>query len=75
MPDTFHWLDVQRSGEELCDAHPDTDPYVIGFPKLRAMVEALPGFEPQPGHPCNERILEEIQRVWHDEREDLIEDE
>lgn len=75
MPDTFHWLDVQRIGEELCDAHPDTDPYVIGFPKLRAMVEALPGFEPQPGHPCNERILEEIQRVWHDEREDLIEDE
>lgn len=72
MADTFHWLDVQRIAEELCDAHPETDPYAIGFPKLRALVEGLPGFEARAERPCNERILEEIQRLWHEEREDML---
>jgi len=31
-------------------------------------VQALPGFAEQPGHPCNERILEAIQQAWIDER-------
>jgi FeS assembly protein IscX len=33
------------------------------------MVQALPGFAEQSGHPCNEKILEAIQQAWIDERE------
>ena len=70
MPDAFHWLDVQRIGEELADAHPDLSPLDIGFPQLRALVADLDGFEEQPGHPSNERILEAIQQHWIDELEE-----
>jgi FeS assembly protein IscX len=65
---TFHWLDVSRIAEELCDRHPELDPVAISFPRLREMVVALPGFEERPGHPSNERILEAIQQGWLDER-------
>jgi FeS assembly protein IscX len=70
MPqDTFHWLDVERIAEELADHHPEIDPLSISFPRLRDLVKSLPGFQPQPDHPCNERILEAIQQAWIDERE------
>jgi len=69
--DTFHWLDVQRIAEELYDNHPDIAAYSVTFPELRKMVEALEGFEEQKGHPVNERILEEIQRLWHAEADQL----
>jgi len=75
MSETFHWLDVQRIAEELADAHPGTEPYAVNFVELRQMVEGLRGFAAQPGHPVNERILEEIQRLWHEEVEELREDE
>jgi len=68
MSDTFHWLDVDRIGEELFDTHPDADPLTITFPELRTLVEGLDGFEEQPGHPVNERILEAIQMAWLEER-------
>lgn len=68
MSDPFHWLDVERIGEELGVAHPDADPLSITFPKLKVMVQQLEGFQEQPGHPCNERILEAIQQAWIDER-------
>jgi FeS assembly protein IscX len=64
----MHWLDVQRIAEALCDVHPDVDPATISFPRLKALVTALPGFAEQPGHPANERILEAIQQAWIDER-------
>jgi len=71
MPDdTFHWLDVERIGEELADVHPEVDPLKVTFPALRSMVKALPGFAEQAGHPCNERILEAIQQQWIDEVSD-----
>ena len=41
----------------------------VTFPALRALVEELDGFCEEPGHPCNERILEAIQQVWINERE------
>ncbi len=65
----FHWLDVQRIAEELADRHGDVDPLTVTFPKLKAMVTALPGFREAPGHPCNERILEAVQQAWIDERD------
>lgn len=66
---SFHWLDVERIGEELAAHHPDVDPLKISFPKLRTLVTELPGFREEPGHPCNERILEAIQQAWIDERD------
>ena len=75
MSETFHWLDVQRIAEELADAYPGFRPYEVNFLDLRNLVESLQGFEPQAGHPVNERILEEIQRLWHEEAEDLRSDE
>jgi FeS assembly protein IscX len=70
MPqETFHWLDVQRIGEELAEHYPDIDPLTVSFPKLRDLVKGLPGFQPQADHPCNERILESVQQAWIDERD------
>ena len=65
----MHCLDVQIIAETLADTHTDIDPTTISFPRLKALVIALPGFAEQPGHPCNERILEAIQQAWIDERE------
>jgi FeS assembly protein IscX len=64
----LHWLDVERIGEELEAAHPEVDPLTISFPRLKQLVMALPDFAEEPGHPCNERILEAIQQAWIDER-------
>ncbi|MBS0191120.1 MAG: Fe-S cluster assembly protein IscX [Phycisphaerales bacterium] len=75
LSDTFGWLEVRRIGEELADRHPGIDPVRTGFPELRRLVMALPGFREEAGHPSNERILEEIQRHWIEERSDLMEDE
>ena len=66
----MHWLDVQEIAEALTDLHPEVDPAAVAFPRLKALVAALPGFDEKPGHPCNERILEAIQQAWIDERED-----
>ena len=67
--ESLHWLDVGRLAEALVDAHPELDPVSISFPRLKSLVSALPGFREQPGHPCNERILEAIQQAWIDERD------
>lgn len=69
MSDSYHWLDVDRIAEELCDAHPTTDPQSVSFPDLRRLVTALEGFVERRGHPVNERILEAIQAAWISERE------
>jgi FeS assembly protein IscX len=66
---SFHWLDVQRISEELAEQHPEVDPLAIAFPRLKTMVQTLDGFKEQPGHPCNEKILEAIQQAWIEERD------
>lgn len=71
----MHWLDVDLIAEALFAAHPATDPLTIRFTELRRMVEALPDFEPRPGHPVNEKILETIQMRWHEERSDAPRDD
>jgi FeS assembly protein IscX len=72
---TFHWLDVDLIGEKLAEAHPGKDPLGVRFVDLRKLVEALPGFAEQPGHPVNERILETIQQRWHEEFTDAPREE
>lgn len=69
--DTFHWLDVDRIAEALAARHPDADPFALNFTQLRSMVQGLPGFSPDPSHPVNEKILETIQMLWHEERDGL----
>jgi FeS assembly protein IscX len=71
----LHWLEVDRIAEALVDAHPKTDPLSLRFTELRRLVEALPGFAPQPGHPVNEKILETIQMRWHEEFTDAPRDD
>jgi FeS assembly protein IscX len=61
----MHWLDTDDIAEALHQAHPGLDPLRVRFTQLRAFVEALDGFEPQPEHPVNERILETIQAEWY----------
>ncbi len=75
MSKTFGWLDVQRIAEELADRHPTRDPFAVRFTELRALVEQLAGFEPDPKHPVNEKILETIQAHWAEELEDLPADD
>ena len=72
---TFGWLEVELIGEMLAERYTDRDPMRTGFVELKKMVQALEGFQEEPGHPVNERILEEIQRHWIEEREGLREDE
>jgi FeS assembly protein IscX len=72
---SFGWLDVQRIGEELADRHSGMDPFQVRFVELRKLVEALPGFREEPGHPVNERILETIQQHWNDERQGIEREE
>lgn len=68
MSRTFGWLDVTRIGEELADRHPGVDPFSVRFVELKKMVMALPGFQEEPGHAVNEKILESIQAAWSGER-------
>ena len=76
MPrETMHWLDVERIAEALFDAHPGRDPLGVKFTELRRMVEALPGFRAEAGHPVNEKILETIQMRWHEEFTDAPRDD
>ncbi|MBC7834790.1 MAG: Fe-S cluster assembly protein IscX [Phycisphaerales bacterium] len=67
---TFGWLDVQRISEELAAAYPGMQPYTVRFIELRKLVESLPGFEEEAGHPVNEKILETIQSHWAGEVEE-----
>ncbi|MBL8762208.1 MAG: Fe-S cluster assembly protein IscX [Phycisphaerae bacterium] len=75
MAREFGWLDVDDIAVALVERHAGADPLRVRFTELRKMVEALPGFAPDPDHPVNERILEEIQRLWIEELEDADRDE
>ncbi len=73
--DTFGWLETDLIGELLAEAHPERDPVRVGFVELKQLVQGLPGFQEEPGHPVNEKILEHIQAAWIEEREDRREEE
>lgn len=75
MPRTFGWLEVGEIAELLARTYPARDPFTVRFTELRGMVEKLPGFQEEPGHPVNEKILETIQVRWQEEKEDLSTDD
>jgi len=68
--DSIHWLDVEEIGLRLFENFPAIDPLKVRFTELRRMIEGLEGFVPQAGHPVNEKILETVQRIWNEEREE-----
>lgn len=63
--DTFGWLDTDEIAERLAKTVSGRDPHRVRFTELRALVESLPGFVPDPDHPVNEKILETIQAEWY----------
>ncbi len=67
MNDTLGWTDIEDIALELSERHADLDPLTIRFTELRALVEALPNFQPDPDHTVNEQILEAIQAAWIEE--------
>ncbi len=75
MAREFGWLDIDTIAVQLAERNAGSDPLRVRFTELRRMVESLPGFVPDPDHPVNERILEEIQRLWIEELEDADRDE
>jgi len=67
---SFGWTDIEQVAMGLYEAHPDLDPYQVPFPRLRALVSQLDGFESDPQHNVNEQILEAVQVAWEQEIED-----
>ncbi|MEE9404143.1 MAG: Fe-S cluster assembly protein IscX [Algisphaera sp.] len=67
---TFGWTDIEDIVLDLDDAHPHVDPASVRFTELRALIEALPNFAPEPGQNVNEQILEAVQAGWIEERAD-----
>lgn len=66
----FSWTDIDEIAYQLTEQHGGVDPMAVKFTDLRALVEGLEGFEPEPGQSVNEQILEAIQQAWIEERED-----
>jgi len=75
MAYTFGWLEVDEIAELLAERHPDLDPLRVNFVELKKLIQALPGFAEEPGHPCNEKILETVQARWLEEKQDLARDD
>lgn len=61
------WKDSEEIAWALIDRHPDQDPLRLSFPKLHAMITALPDFGDDPSK-SNEAILEAIQMAWYEEK-------
>jgi FeS assembly protein IscX len=75
MAHTFGWLEVEEIAALLAERHPELDPLRVNFVELKKLVQSLPGFAEEPGHPCNEKILETVQAKWIEEKEDLAEED
>ena len=67
----FSWTDIDEIAYQLTEQRGDIDPLTVKFTALRAMVEALDGFAPEPGQSVNEQLLEAIQQAWIEEKRDL----
>lgn len=61
------WKDHEEIAWALIDKFPDQDPLRLSFPKLHALVCALEEFGDRPDA-SNEKILENIQMAWYEEK-------
>lgn len=67
----FSWTDIDEIAYQLTEQRPDDDPLTVKFTDLRSFVQALEGFESEPGQSVNEQLLEAIQQAWIEEKQDL----
>ena len=63
------WTDSLEIAIQLDEAHPDVDPQQIRFTDLHTWVTSLEEFDDDPNK-SNEKILEAIQMLWIEERDD-----
>ena len=63
------WTDSRDIAIALDEAHPDVDPQWVRFTDLHRWVTELEDFNDDP-EGSNEKVLEAIQMMWLDERED-----
>lgn len=63
------WTDSLEIAIQLDEAHPDVDPQMVRFTDLHAWVTSLDEFDDDP-QKSNEKILEAIQMLWIEERDD-----
>jgi len=63
------WTDSLEIAIQLDEAHPDIEPQQIRFTDLHTWVTSLEEFDDDP-QKSNEKILEAIQMLWIEERED-----
>jgi FeS assembly protein IscX len=63
------WTDSRDIAIALDEAHPDVDPQWVRFTDLHRWVTELEEFNDDP-EGSNEKVLEAIQMMWLDERED-----
>jgi len=75
MADKLTWTNIDDIGYELTQKYAAHDPLAVSFTELRALVEALDDFNPEPDQNVNEQILEAIQHAWIEERQDIPADE
>jgi len=61
------WKDHEEIAWALMDKFPDQDPLKLSFPKLHKMVCELEEFDDK-ADASNEKILENIQMTWFEER-------
>ncbi len=64
------WTDVEEIAFRLIDEHPKMDPLKVRFTDLHKYITKLSDFGDNPKK-SNEKILEEIQMRWYEERQDM----
>ena len=60
------WQDTEEIAFQLLEKFPDKDPLTIRFTDLHQWITQLPDFSDDPKL-SNEKILEAIQMIWHEE--------
>ena len=63
----LYWDATYAIAMALMKRYPDLDPIGIGLYELADLIETLPNFNDDPDM-ANERILQDIQISWYEER-------
>ncbi len=64
------WTDAEDIAFRLIDEYPSMDPLKVRFTDLHKYITSLPDFSDSPKK-SNEKILEDIQMRWYEERKDM----
>ena len=69
MAQELTWEDSEDIAIRLYEEHSDVDPLTVRFTEMHAWIVAWPEFKGD-AKSSNEKILETIQMVWHEEYSD-----